>query len=262
MFAASKIFWWVASPGNLIVAALTIGIIARVCGLRRLGGGLIAIGALSCLILTVTPVQSWILAPLENRFPQIDAPAHVDGVVVLGGAIDTARTASRGRPAVNESAERLFALVDLARRYPAAKVVYSGGSASIVDDEVREADIARNVFTSLGLAEDRVIYERNSRNTYENAVLSQPLAMPKPGETWLLVTSAYHMPRAVGVFRAIGWPVTAYPVDYGGGPNENQPPFSFLDGLSGVNWAIREWIGLVFYRLSERTDSLFPGPAQ
>jgi uncharacterized SAM-binding protein YcdF (DUF218 family) len=133
-------------------------------------------------------------------------------------------------------------------------------SAALVDTSEREADVARAVLAAVGLDTDRVTFERDSRNTYENAIDGKRLADPKPGETWILITSAYHMPRAVGCFRAQGWPVIPYPVDYGTEPHGNPPTFSLLGGLDEVHWALREWLGLVFYALAGRTDRWFPGP--
>jgi len=259
-FIASKLFWWAANPGNVLLALLCLGVLALLLGRRRLGTGLVSIVALLGLAVTVLPVGSWLLLPLENRFPTPALPAHVDGIVVLGGAIDPVLSAARHQPILTESAERLFAFVVLARRYPDARLLFTGGSASLVDDAEREADVARTVFAAVGLDVGRIVFERDSRNTYENAVDGKRVAEPKPGEAWVLITSAYHMPRAVGCFRAQGWRVIPYPVDYGTGPHGNPPTFSLLGGLDEVHWALREWLGLAFYALSGRTDRLFPGP--
>lgn len=259
-FIASKLFWWIANPGNVLLALLCLGVIALLLGRRRLGTWLAAIVAVLALAVTMLPVGSWLLLPLENRFPSPQLPAQVDGIVVLGGSIDPIISAARHQPILTDSAERLFAFVALARRYPDAKLIFSGGSAALVDTSEREADVARAVFAAVGLDPARVTFERESRNTYENAIDSKRLADPKPGESWLLITSAYHMPRAVGCFRAQDWPVIPYPVDYGTVPTGNPPTFTLLGGLDEVHWALREWIGLTFYRLAGRTDRLFPGP--
>jgi uncharacterized SAM-binding protein YcdF (DUF218 family) len=259
-FVASKLFWWIANPGNVLLALLCLGVVALFAGRRRLGGALVAAVALLELAVTLLPVGSWLLLPLENRFPIPTLPAHVDGIVVLGGSIDPVISAARHQPILTDSAERLFAFVALARRYPDAKLLFTGGSAALVDTTDREADVARAVLGALGLDLERVAFERESRNTYENAIDSKRMADPKPGETWVLITSAYHMPRAVGCFRAQGWPVTPYPVDYGTAPGGNPPALTLLGGLDEVHWALREWIGLAFYALSGRTDRLFPGP--
>jgi uncharacterized SAM-binding protein YcdF (DUF218 family) len=260
-FIASKLFWWAANPGNVLLALLCLGVLALLLGRRRLGLALVSTVTALCLAVTLLPVGAWLLLPLENRFPPpASLPAQIDGIVVLGGSIDPILSAARGQPILTDSAERLFAFVALARRHPEAKLLFTGGSAALVDNAEREADVARTVLAGLGLDVERMRFERDSRNTYENALFSKRLVEPQPGERWVLITSAYHMPRAVGCFRAQGWSVIPDPVDYGTAPADNPPTFSLLGGLDDIHWALREWIGLAFYRLAGRTDRLFPGP--
>jgi uncharacterized SAM-binding protein YcdF (DUF218 family) len=261
-FWLSKIFWWFLAPGNAMVLLALLALLLLL--LRRRRAGLVLLGLVGAfgLALLVLPLRGWVLGPLEDRFPPPQPPAHVDGIIVLGGAINAELSAKRGRPVVTRSVDRLIAGADLARRYPDAKLVFTGGSSALLDTGPREADIAREVFAELGLAADRVLYERDSRNTWENALFSQKLVDPKPGEIWLLVTSAYHMPRSMGIFRKIGWDMTPYPVDYSVPPaGKREPSFEMLDELEGVHWGLREWVGLVAYYLLGRTDRLFPAPA-
>src|SRR5262249_20121851 len=152
--------------------------------------------------------------PLEEQFPAWDpSRGDPDGIVVLGGGLDMQASAARGLPELNEAAERMTATVELARKYPAVRIVFSGGDAGLITSG-NEADFALAFFESLGLPQERVLFENQSRNTIENAEFSKSLAGPKPGERWLIVTSAFHMPRAIGVFRAVGFAVEAYPVDW------------------------------------------------
>ncbi len=260
-FTVSKLFWWFANPGNLMLGLLCLGVVALALGRRRLGAGLVVLVTAAGLAITVLPLRTWVLRPLEDRFPIVAKPLpRVDGVVVLGGAINTALSAERGQPQLTESAERLIAFAALSRQYPNARLVFAGGSAALFDDAVREADLARQVLTQLGVDPARVKFERESRNTDENAAFAKRMVNPQSGEVWLLVTSAYHMPRAVGVFRKVGWDVVAYPVDFSVPPTGAEPPFNLLDGLAGVNWGLREWIGLAYYHLTGRIDSWLPGP--
>ena len=225
---------------------------------RRIG---IVLGSAMMLIvgtIGLLPLHDWMMRPLEEYFPVPDLPAHVDGIIVLGGAERPDIMAARGWPEVNGNADRLIGFVALARQYPTAKLVFSGGAAvPHADREVTEADVAAGVFAKLGLEPERVIYERASRNTAENARLSQALAQPRPGEVWILVTSARHLPRAVSTFEALGWPVVPYPVDFLTG----QPPeFAFTPRrrLSGFNFVAREMLGLLWYRLKGATADLLP----
>ncbi|MEK9967793.1 MAG: YdcF family protein [Ferrovibrio sp.] len=214
---------------------------------------LIAIGAIGAL-----PMHDWLLRPLEEYFPVPELLGHVDGIIVLGGAEEPEIMAVRGWPELNSNADRLIGFVSLARQYPDAKLVFTGGAAITREDrQVSEADVAAAVFAKLGLAPERVIYERASRNTAENAQLSHALVQPQPGEVWVLVTSARHMPRAVATFRAVGWPMIPYPVDFVTGKSVAFE-FTPLRRLSGFNAIAKEWLGLMAYRVLGRSAELMP----
>jgi len=150
----------------------------------------------------------------------------------------------------------------LALRYPNARVVFSGGSANLISNEAKEADYAGAIFESLGVAKSRLTLERLSRNTQENAEFSKALVAPKKGERWLLVTSAFHMPRSVGLFRKAGFDVEPYPVDWrvGGRDDLFALSSSAADALGRTDLAMREWMGLIAYRLTGKIDALLPGP--
>jgi uncharacterized SAM-binding protein YcdF (DUF218 family) len=216
----------------------------------------------AAVAIAILPVGAWLLAPLEDRFPRLnEPPQQIDGIIVLGGAINLRRAADRGGVPLGGFAERITAFVELAQQYPDAKLIYTGGSGLLLDQVHREADYAAQLLDTLGVAPGRVVYERESRNTYENAVYSVAAMRPQPGEVWLLVTSAFHMPRSVGVFRRAGWPVTPYPVAYNTGPDDTlRLDFNFARGLGWTSVALHEWIGLTAYRWLGWTDTLFPGP--
>lgn len=220
---------------------------------------LMGVGGLA--VCAILPVGTWLMRPLEDRFPQLQPmPAHVNGIVLLGGAINLAESADRHMPALNIRAERMTAFAALARTYPHARLLFSGGNPRLFSNGETEADVARKIFLSLGIDPARMSFDGKSRNTHENAVFSFRLAKPKPGQVWLLVTSAADMPRAVGCFRAVGWPVIPFPVDYHTRLN-GEPLFpGLVSGLMRTNWAVHEWLGLVYYRLRGWTSSLYPGP--
>jgi uncharacterized SAM-binding protein YcdF (DUF218 family) len=237
------------------LALLTIG--ALLLRSRRLRW-LCAIAWLGLLLL---PVQQWAALPLENRFARPPPPAQVDGVIVLGGALRTFIAAERGIPALNGAAERMTELVALARRYPQARLVFSGGNASLLPGGMTEAAVARQLFDELGVPADRVQYDDRARDTWENAVFARALAQPLPGETWLLVTSAIHMPRAMGMFRKAGWAVVPWPVGYETSMNFAVAALASLAEKALVlDNAGHEWAGLVLSRLEGHSDALLPGP--
>lgn len=261
-FNASKLIWMVMVPSTLLVLLAVVGLLV-LWRWRRLGTSLLALGVVGLLAVGLGPFGRMLTVPLENRFPIfVDDGRPVDGVIVLGGAELPEITAARGQPAFQESAERMFALADLARRYPQARLVFSGGSGSLLGSSMQEADVVRMALPQLGIDPARVAFETQSRNTVENARLSRQLAEPKPGERWLLVTSAMHMPRAIGSFRAAGFPVTAYPVDFRTtGRGDPWRPFnSVAEGLEFFDGALRQWTGLAAYYWSGRSSALFPAP--
>ena len=261
-FIASKVFWIVAAPSTVMLLVLLVGALLLAFGRRRTGGWMVGLATVALAATALLPVGTWVLSPLEDRFARPDAlPAQVDGIIVLGGAVEPDLADARGVPALNDAAERMIEFAALANRYPQATLVFSGGSGSLLNPGLKEADVARAVFAGLGLETRGVLLEGRSRNTFENALFSRDLADPQPGETWLLVTSARHMPRSVGIFRRLGWPVVPYPTDYLTRPGVmlDLPP-GLVEGLIRLNHGAREWIGLVAYRLMDRTDSLFPAP--
>ena len=170
---------------------------------------------------------------------------------------------AHGTPVVRSSPDRLIAAAALAHRYPKARIVFSGGSANLISNDAREADFAGAIFESLGIDKSRLIMERASRNTQENAEFSKALVAPKEGERWLLVTSAFHMPRSVGLFRKAGFAVEPYPVDWRVGGRDDLMSFSnvAVEGLGRTDLGIREWLGLIAYRATGKIDELLPGPA-
>jgi uncharacterized SAM-binding protein YcdF (DUF218 family) len=262
-FTLSKVLWFVADPGNLFFIALLIGVALLATRWRRAGQRLLAAVAAVALFVAVVPVGAWLIGFLEDRFPAVDQPpARVDGVVVLGGVVHPALSAARGRPAIGGAVERLFTMAALAKRYPQAKLVFSGGSGSLVHQDKKEARLIAPLLAELGIDPARVVFEDQSRNTVENAEFSRRVAQPKSGETWLLVTSAFHMPRAVGSFRRAGWNVVAYPVDHLTA-GESEPPiqFDFAGGLRGLSVSVHEYLGLLFYWLGGKTDALLPAPS-
>jgi uncharacterized SAM-binding protein YcdF (DUF218 family) len=261
-YAFSKIFWAIAQPSTALLLLCIAG--ALICLWRPLsvwGRGLLTAGVAGFAACAFLPIGAWLMWPLEDRFPPPSPmPAHVDGIIVLGGAIDRAESAARGHPALNGHAERMTAFVSLARRYPQARLLFTGGNPDLHPSGPTEADVARVLFAGLGLDMHRVVFEERSRNTRENALLSKRLVSPQPGQTWLLVTSAADMPRAVGCFRAVGWAVIAYPVDYRTRQGSLGSTLGLVAGLRDVDWAAHEWIGLIYYRMRNWTSSQFPDP--
>ncbi len=260
-FIAGKLAWILLKPSNLLALIFALGPVLRALGRRRTGRAMMG-GALAVTVAAaVLPLGAWLIAPLENRFPPPQFPARVDGIIVLGGAIEPRLSADRGTISLNGNAERLVAFAALARRYPEAKLVFTGGSGDPMHPDAREGDWLGPFLDSAGIARERVIVERNSRNTDDNARMSKAKVKPRDGEVWVLVTSARHMPRSVGIFRKHGWPMLPYPADYRTTREVGwSVGFNLTSGLAALDAAAYEWFGLAYYRLSGRIDDWFPRP--
>jgi len=260
-FTLSKVLWLLIQPSNLFFVLLCVGAALLWTPWRRFGRWLASISALFGLAVMTLPLGPWLLTELENRFPIVrQLPDGVDGIIVLGGVVNQFVTIARGQVSVGDPVERLLEMATLAQRHPTARIVFSGGSGSLTNQSVKEADVIDPLLRQIGLDPARVLFEHRSRNTYENAIFTREMVAPKPGETWILVTSAFHMPRAVGCFRQAGWAVVPYPVDFKTtGTRHSGPSLDFTSRLSGFDLAVHEWIGLFAYWATGKTNALFPG---
>ena len=260
-YDAGKLAFLLLQPSNLLLLLALAGVLGLVLR-RRWATPILIASVLAMVLCTLVPVADWLLEPLEDRFPPPPPGiGHVDGIVVLGGGVDPGLSQARGQPSFRETMERFAAIPELARRFPDAKILFTGGpSWSGGADGWTEARVIGQFLAAQGLPEGRVSLEDRARSTRENALFTLPLANPKPGERWLLVTSAMHMPRSMGVFRGSGWPeLTPWPVDYrttGSAWPMRQPRLGAR--LAELDDAAYEWYGLVYYRLLGYTDALFP----
>lgn len=261
-FVLSKTAAFLLLPSNLLIAAGLLGIALLATRFRRAGLRL-AVGSLVLLALFgFSPLGGMLSHVLESRFPTWDASRGApDGIVVLGGGIATNLSHEYDEPMLTGDGGRITAIAKLARAYPNARIVYSNGDASLLGTGRTDGEYLYRLLDSFGIARERVVLEPRSRNTFENAVFSKDIAQPKPGERWLLVTSAQHMPRAVGCFRQAGFPVEAYPVVWKTRARFYPAPAGALgSGLNTLDLATHEWIGLIAYWLTNKTDTLLPSP--
>ena len=260
LFITSKLLWAFVSPDSLLLMLGVGAWLASVIGRVRLSRRLSSVFALSLIMIGFLPLGEWLIAPLENRFPaNVALPANSKGLIVLGGAISPALSNIWGQPELNGAAERLTNFYYLANLYPDAQLVFSGGNGSVTEQQHKEADAAQVFFEQLGLNGRAILFEGESRNTIENVKNSKALVNPGADEHWILVTSASHMPRTVGVFCQQDWKVTPYPVDHHSRTGELlRLNFNFAENLSLLTSASREWLGLVAYRLLGHSNQLLP----
>lgn len=262
-FLVSKIFWLLVQPLSLIFLLILVGLLAYGRGWRRTGIGF-SIGALLVLgLFAFTTLGALLIAPLEDRFSRpATAPENVGAVIVLGGGFGGVVSGERGIAELRDSGDRFVEALRLAQVYPQAKIIVTGGVGNPFQPSESDAEIARRFYAGFGIPEERLVFEGESRNTAENVEFTKALVDVAPGQSVLLVTSAFHMPRSMGIFRQAGLDVVPWPVDYravsnpGFGLELAEPSFN----VNTASVAIKEWVGLLVYNLTGRTDALFPAP--
>jgi len=260
-FWISKLVWLILSPDSLLLILLLLTCLLLHRGSYRMAKGLHTLVAVICLLIAMLPLGDWLLAPLETRFPaNPDLPQTIAGIVVLSGAEDAVLSSLWKQVEMGDGAERDLAFMHLARQYPAARLIFTGGSGSMLDQSHKAADVAKTLFRQAGMDTAMIVFERESRNTYENAIFSKKIAAPQPGENWVLITSAWHMPRSMGIFSRAGWPMLPYPVDHRTRKDGLfRIELDFSGHLDGLKMATKEWLGLAAYRCTGKTTTLLPG---
>ena len=184
-FVLSKVLWIFLAPANVLLALLGAGLVLETSPRQmwRKTGRFFCFFVVFCFtVIAVFPVGNWAITPLENRFA-FDPPAHVDGIVVLGGDEMTQISDKRGQPTAHDSMRRYVWFKNMAQRYPGAKLVFTGGSGLLMPYKgMFEADVARDLMEAIGMPTERVIFEKNSRNTFQNARFTADLVHPAPTE--------------------------------------------------------------------------------
>jgi uncharacterized SAM-binding protein YcdF (DUF218 family) len=262
-FTLSKTAAFFLLPSNFLIAIGFVGLVLMVTRFKRAGRRTVMASFVLLAVLGFSPLGAFLSHELESRFPPWDASRGApDGIVVLGGGISSVISRDYGDTMINRDGGRVIALIKLARVYPNARIVYSNGDGSLRGNSVAEADYLAPLLDSFGNPHDRVTLALRSRNTFENAAFTKELVKPKPGERWLLVTSAQHMPRAIGGFRQAGFPVEAYPVAWHTRKRLRfYPSDKVSGGLGRLDDATHEWLGLTAYWLSGKTSEFLPGPS-
>ena len=261
-FYTSKILWLLADPGNILLIIICLACFLAWIKWFNTLRILITFTAIFAASISILPIGKTIVNHLENRFPAFTSlPKNIEGIIILGGVVDQHLTQDREQISINSAVERITEFAKLAKIYPKAKLVYSGGSGILGQQELKEADFVYPLLKTLDMNLERVIFENQSRNTSENASFIKDLVKPKINQRWIVITSAFHMPRAMATFRKHRWNILAYPVDYRTpSKSEFKLEFNLISGLASFSLAIHECIGLTFYWLSGRTNELYPKP--
>ena len=260
-FYLSKIVWAIIQPTVFLAFVLMTGVVLLAFGKRRMG--LIAVGfgtACYCAIILLSAGQ-FLIAPLESRYPaNPQLPEKVDGILVLSGPLDRRMTNARQQLSIRDGAERYLEFAKLLRQYKDAKAVISGGNPSLNSELEGQAIFAKQILERIGIEESRVIFEINSRNTDENIRFSYNLLKPSSGSRWVIITSAYHMPRVQAVLKKLKWNAIPYPVDFRSEGQNGRRLFTMDSGESfaAIDLATKEYIGILSYYLTGKSAALWP----
>jgi uncharacterized SAM-binding protein YcdF (DUF218 family) len=254
VFIASKLFAFVTQPLNWVAVLLAVSLLVR--QRTTLGRNLRWIALALLLLMGWLPLPDGLIRHLESRYAEVQPSADLlgfVGVVVLGGSTETGHVAqAHVQPLLNDAAERMTAPLAMLHKNPHLRVVYTGGEGTLRVSGTSEATLAQSFFSGQGMADKRITYETQSRTTHENAVFSAQLPGVDITQRWLLVTSAWHMPRSMATFAKAGWNVTAYPVDYRTGSTTPWTEYSLREGAQKWGLALHEVLGAVAYRLTGR----------
>lgn len=260
MTLLSDLTWAFLQPGGIILILLLLSFLLLLFGALRTGRRLLGCALLAAVLPGLLPLEDMLAAPLERRLLAPNPlPAQVTGILVLGGSVEPAISNARGQLNLNDASERVIAGAALAERYPGAKLVFTGLYRETVANDFLVNPNAKSLFFGAEYGGRELVFLGTARSTYEEALLSIEALKPRAGETWLLVTSAYHMPRAFLTFQAQGWTLVPYPVDYRSRARPVvQPSLTFIGKLADLDEIFREWGALFVYNRLGRTDTLLP----
>jgi uncharacterized SAM-binding protein YcdF (DUF218 family) len=243
--------WWIINIDLLFIAFLILGGLLLFFRRRTGGKRFVILGCSGLLFFAIVPVGLWTFENLENRFPKVlSLPPTAKGIILLGGSFDQMTTRARGETAYNLAAGNFIRFVQLAKENPHMQLVYTGNAF--------ETELAKKELAALGIDPSRVQFANQAKDTKENALRTKDLLNPQPQDQWVLVASAYHMPRSVGLFRKVGFNVIPYPVDYHT-PGQYEPWFFLGLKLNLDAWQVssREWLGMVINSLMGRSDQIY-----
>jgi len=259
-FFVSKLIWLVISPDSLLLILILSALIFLFIGKQKIAKSLLVVTSGLLVVIAFFPIGEWLLYPLESHFQTNPIlPKKIDGVIVLSGAETPKLSNIWEQVEVGDAVERDLTFLTFARKYPKAKLVFTGGTGSLNHQEYKAADVAGQLFEQQGLDVSKILFERESRNTYENVIFSKKLVKPILNENWVLITTGWHMPRSVGIFCKADWPVIPYPVDHQTNKdNLFRIDFNLLNNMTGLKTALKEWVGLFAYYLTGKTTSFLP----
>lgn len=246
-----KIFLPLIQPLGFTFILWVAAVLCYWRGRRRVGKVLVVAGMVTIMGFSNPLVGDWLYGGLEDDFAVLtpeELPA-ADAIVVLGGMTHPP-IPPRREVEVSDGFDRLLHGMRLLRAGKAPFLVLSGGSiASLTGSDLSEATSMQRLALEYGVDPGVILLEERSRNTYENGLYTREILQERGFERVLLVTSAAHMRRSVGVFRALGIEVIPAPTDVRIVPKPFNPGrlLPSLLGLDSSSRAVKEYVGWWIY---------------
>ena len=260
-FLMAKIFWFLFNPLNVFLFITSFTFIAFLFRLRIIKFIFLFTWTLLLLFIFIFPTGNYLIHILEKKYNQdtnLSNFEKIDGLLILGGSTDPYLSHIYNQIIFMGSAERLFESTRIIKQFPNAKVIFSGGSNKLINNNYTESDNAKQFFNEMDISQNKIIYENKSRNTFENIFLSKQISNYKKGEVWIVISSAYHLNRAILVAEKLDWKLLPYATDFQQPKKINFfPNFNLFSNLAAIQLASHEWVGLIAYYLMGRISKIY-----
>ena len=201
-----------------------------------------------------SPLNNFLLSKMEDYIQPSKYPIQqLTGVIVLGGSFNSGlESKERNEVSINSSAERLTKALEIYKKNPRILILFSGFSGELKPQGWSESDMAKKFFLDQGVKIDNLIFENQSRNTFENIKYSKDIIGNYKG-TWGLITSANHMPRSYFTFKKQGLILEPISVDYKTGTSRMfWINFDISSGLANWHIVFHELIGIAYYKITNK----------
>ena len=258
-FYLSKKLWIILNPFNMLLLFIFFGFILSFFSKKIFSKIFYFLSLVFFIIIAVMPTGEYMIYHLEKKFHVMPPlPNKIDGILILSGGTNPVLTKEYNQISLNDSVERLTESLQLMKKYSNAKIIYSGGSGLLHNQQLTHSYVAKLFFTNNVMKLDNIIFEDKSRNTYENILFSKKIAKPEINENWLIVTSAHHMQRALNIAERLEWKFIPYAVDF-----KSRKKFVWelriylLNNLVLFQTASHEWLGLIAYYWMGRSSKIF-----
>ena len=254
-FILSKIFNFFLDPFNLLVISLVIFLLISARAKKnKLRGTYWFVLFLSLLL--YKPIPEFLVKNLEDKFSYREETfLESKGLIVLGGSIDSGKIAKeRNDISLGPSAERVIKGLQFLQQHPQGTVIFTGFSGKLFHEGLSEAEITEKLIKALKIDSKKILFEKRSRNTFENALYTGEIIDELKIKRWGIVTSANHMKRAIATFEKQHPKIVfeAIPVDFQTANSVYWGPGSLQDSINLWRIYIHETVGYWVYKLTRK----------